>query len=180
MKENRDPSPAPPMFRIKHASIKFGWFCGDNIVAWIFQAEHYFEFYEITEKYKLSLVSLYLDGEAFEWYRWLFQNKQLADWKQFTAKLMIRFCKQHLESQRCQLLNSGQLTSVIDYQSRFKDASLGYGDFNVLTLNIAYVSPQWSDITNSPLLQCCDEQYEGNNKTNVPKVFIDLSERSND
>ncbi|KAG5587405.1 hypothetical protein H5410_047839 [Solanum commersonii] len=78
------------------------------------------------------------------------------------------------------LLNSGQLTFVIDYQSRFEDASLGYGDFNVPTSDIAYVSLQWSDITNSPLLQCCDEKFEGNNKTNVPKVFDNLSERSKD
>ncbi|KAH0682530.1 hypothetical protein KY290_021108 [Solanum tuberosum] len=114
MNENRGPSPAPPMFCDKNASIKFGRSC---------------------EKYKLSFASLYLDGEALEWYRWLFQNKKLADWKHFTAKL----------------------TSVIDYQSRFEDALLGYGDFNVLTPDIAYVSPQWSDITNSPLPQCCDE-----------------------
>ncbi|KAH0678983.1 hypothetical protein KY284_020068 [Solanum tuberosum] len=180
MNENIGPSPAPPMFRDKNASIKFGRFCGDNPEAWIFQAEHYFEFYEIAEKYKLSFALLYLDGETLEWYQWLFQNKQLADWKHFTAKVMIRFRKQHLESQRCHLLNSGQLTSVIDYQSRFEDASLGYGEFNVLKPDIAYVSPQWSDITNSPLPQCCDEQSEGNNKTNVPKVFDDLSERSKD
>ncbi|KAK6777796.1 hypothetical protein RDI58_024514 [Solanum bulbocastanum] len=30
MKENRGPSPAPPMFRDKHASTKFGRFCGNN------------------------------------------------------------------------------------------------------------------------------------------------------
>lgn len=84
------------------------------IQAWIFQAEHYFEFYEIAENYKLSLASLYLDGKALEWYQWLFRNKQLADWKHFTAKVMIRFRKQHLESQRCHLANSQQITSVID------------------------------------------------------------------
>ncbi|XP_049388498.1 uncharacterized protein LOC125852858, partial [Solanum stenotomum] len=128
----------------KYASINFGRFCGDNPEAWIFQAEHYFEFYEITEKYKLSLASLYLDGEALEWYQWLFWNKQLADWKHFTVKVMIRFRKQHLESQRCHLLNN-QVTS--------------------------------NDIINLPFSQSCDEQSEGNNKTNAPKVFDDLSER---
>ncbi|KAH0752122.1 hypothetical protein KY285_005270 [Solanum tuberosum] len=180
MYENRDLSPAPPTFRHKYASINFGRFCGDNPEAWIFQAEHYFEFYEIAEKYKLSLASLYLDGEALEWYLWLFQNKQLADWKHFTAKVMIRFRKQHLESQRCHLLNNQQVTSVIDYQSRFEDVSSGYGDFNVLASDIAYVSPQWNDIINSPLPQCCDEKSEGNNKTNAPKVLDDLSERPTD
>ncbi|KAH0714558.1 hypothetical protein KY284_007463 [Solanum tuberosum] len=178
--ENRDLSSAPPMFRQKYTSINFGRFCGDNPEAWILQAEHYFEFYEIAEKYKLSLASWYLDGEALEWYLWLFQNKQLADWKHFTAKVMIRFCKQHLESQRCYLLNNQQVTSVIDYQSRFEEVSSRYGDFNVLASDITYASPQGKDIINSPLPQCCDEQSEGNNKTNAPKVFDDLSERPTD
>ncbi|WMV51161.1 hypothetical protein MTR67_044546 [Solanum verrucosum] len=85
--ENRDLSPTPPMCHHKYASINFGRFYGDNPEAWIFQAEHYFEFYEIAEKYKLSLASLYLDGEALEWYQWLFRNKQLSDWKHFTTKV---------------------------------------------------------------------------------------------
>ncbi|WMV20519.1 hypothetical protein MTR67_013904 [Solanum verrucosum] len=58
MYENRDLSLAPPMFRHKYASINFGRFCGDNLEAWIFQAEHYFEFYEIIEK----LGTLYSEG----------------------------------------------------------------------------------------------------------------------
>uniref|UniRef100_M1CXH7 Uncharacterized protein n=1 Tax=Solanum tuberosum TaxID=4113 RepID=M1CXH7_SOLTU len=90
---------------------------------------------------------------------------------------MIRFGKQHRESQRCHLLNNQQVTSVIDYQSRFENVSSGYGDFNVLALDIAYVSQQWNDIINSPLPQWCGEQSEGNNKTNAPKVFDDLCER---
>ncbi|KAH0640395.1 hypothetical protein KY285_036981 [Solanum tuberosum] len=65
-------------------------------------------------------------------------------------------------------------------QRSFEDVSSGYGDFDVLESSIAYVSPQWSDVTNSPLSQSSDEQYEGNKKTHVPKVFDDLSERSKD
>ncbi|WMV47935.1 hypothetical protein MTR67_041320 [Solanum verrucosum] len=66
MNEKRDLAPALSMFRHKYASIKFGLFNSDNPKAWISQAEHYFEFYEIAEKYKLCLASLYLDGEALE------------------------------------------------------------------------------------------------------------------
>ncbi|KAG5585948.1 hypothetical protein H5410_046382 [Solanum commersonii] len=136
--ENRDLSPAPPMCRHKYASINFGRF---------------------YEKYKLSLASLYLDGEALEWYQWLFRKKQLSDWKHFTAKVMIQFRKQHLESQRCHLLNNW-VTSVIDYQSCFEDVSSGYGDFNVLTSDIACVSSQ--------------------QQNHCAQVFDDLSERPTD
>lgn len=61
-------------FHHKPASVKFGRFCGKNPEAWIFQAERYFDFYRITEDQHLSLASFYLDGDALEWYRWLFRN----------------------------------------------------------------------------------------------------------
>uniref|UniRef100_A0A3Q7IWS8 Aminotransferase-like plant mobile domain-containing protein n=1 Tax=Solanum lycopersicum TaxID=4081 RepID=A0A3Q7IWS8_SOLLC len=43
-------------------------FRGENQEAWIVQAIHYFDFYKIEEDQKLNVVSLYLDGEALQWY----------------------------------------------------------------------------------------------------------------
>ncbi|KAH0636592.1 hypothetical protein KY289_036507 [Solanum tuberosum] len=53
-----------------------------------------------TKNHKLSLASYYLDGAALTWYQWLFQNKQLVDWEHFAAKVLIRFRKRHLKSQK--------------------------------------------------------------------------------
>ncbi|KAH0643706.1 hypothetical protein KY285_032641 [Solanum tuberosum] len=55
-----------------------GRFSGDNPLDWVIQTEKYFIFYDILSEHKLSWASFYLDGEALEWYRWLFRNKQLA------------------------------------------------------------------------------------------------------
>ncbi|KAK4377837.1 hypothetical protein RND71_004133 [Anisodus tanguticus] len=65
------------------------------------------------------------DWEALTWYQWLFRNKQLDHWKHFTAKVMILFGKQHLESQISRLANLQQVTSWIEYQSCFEAISPG-------------------------------------------------------
>ncbi|XP_055809376.1 uncharacterized protein LOC129877868 [Solanum dulcamara] len=80
----------PPTLCHKPASVELGRFHGVNPESWVFQAD-YFELYGITEDHKLILASFYLDGDALEWYRWLFRNKQLFNWEHFTEKLLVRF-----------------------------------------------------------------------------------------
>ncbi|KAH0691027.1 hypothetical protein KY289_018385 [Solanum tuberosum] len=77
-----------------------------------FSGRSYFEFYEITENHKLSIALCYLNGTALQWYQWLFQNKQLADWKHFTEKVLIRFLKCHLESPEDSLSNLQQWSNT--------------------------------------------------------------------
>ena len=72
-------APLIPSMRHKPASVEMPRFYGDNPESWVFQAERYFDSYNISEDHKLSLASFYLDGEAREWYRWLFRNKQLSE-----------------------------------------------------------------------------------------------------
>ncbi|KAH0672438.1 hypothetical protein KY290_024676 [Solanum tuberosum] len=110
----------PPTLRHKPASVELGRFHGVNPESWVFQAECYFEFYGITEDYKLTLASFYLDGDALEWYRWLFRNKQLVNWEHFTEKLLVRFQKRDLEAPEGRLAKLCQTTTVAEYQSSFE------------------------------------------------------------
>ncbi|KAH0648401.1 hypothetical protein KY285_033649 [Solanum tuberosum] len=60
---------------------------------WISRAERYFNFLGFSEEHWLPLPSFYLDGEALEWFRWMFRNKQFFDWTHFKEKLALRFPK---------------------------------------------------------------------------------------
>ncbi|WMV27532.1 hypothetical protein MTR67_020917 [Solanum verrucosum] len=89
-----------PTLRHRPAPVELGQFRGENPEAWIFQAERYFDFYGIAKMHKLTLASFYLNGEALEWYQWLFCNKQLAGWDHFVDKLLIRFRSRTSDKQR--------------------------------------------------------------------------------
>ncbi|KAH0696243.1 hypothetical protein KY290_013598 [Solanum tuberosum] len=55
---------------------------------WIYRAERYFTFLGFCEEQWLPLHSFYLDGEALEWFRWMFRNKQFFDWNHFKKKIL--------------------------------------------------------------------------------------------
>ncbi|XP_055814639.1 uncharacterized protein LOC129884347 [Solanum dulcamara] len=113
-------TPEVPTLRHRPAPVELGRFCGENPEAWIFQAERYFDFYGIAETHKLTLASFYLDGEALEWYRWLFRNKQLVGWDHFAEKARIFFKKKGLESAEGRLAKLQQVTTVSEFQGRFE------------------------------------------------------------
>ncbi|KAG5609595.1 hypothetical protein H5410_020876, partial [Solanum commersonii] len=119
--------------------------------------ERYFDFYKIEEDQKLNVASLYLDGEALKLYQWLFRNNQLIDWPHFADK-----------STEGRFANLGQLPYVIEYQNCCEDS---FGESDVLFPGRTYVHPQWSNITNSLLLQHHSEQLECKSNTNARKVL---------
>ncbi|OIT29809.1 hypothetical protein A4A49_16541 [Nicotiana attenuata] len=100
---------------IKPTPVEFRRFCGEDPELWISQAERYFKFHGTLENNMLLRASLYLDGEALEWFRWLFRNKQLSDWEHFVAKVRIRFGKQHLESPE------GHEATIREYSTDIED-----------------------------------------------------------
>ncbi|WMV09979.1 hypothetical protein MTR67_003364 [Solanum verrucosum] len=112
--------PTTTIPRHKPASVELGRFRGDNLEAWIFQAERYFDFYRIEEDQRLTMASFFLDGEALEWYRWLFRNNQLVDWPHFAEKVRIGFKQTGLESAGGRLAKLRQVTTVSDLQGRFE------------------------------------------------------------
>ncbi|KAG5626061.1 hypothetical protein H5410_011279 [Solanum commersonii] len=65
----------------------------DSLADRISRAERYFTLLGFSEEHWLPLPSLYLDGEALKWFRWMFRNKQFFDWTHFKEKLALRFPK---------------------------------------------------------------------------------------
>ncbi|OIS97543.1 hypothetical protein A4A49_01760 [Nicotiana attenuata] len=63
----------------------------DNPERWLFRVEQYFTYLGFAEKDWLPLPCFYLDGEALNWFNWLFRNNQFFDWKYFKAKFAQHF-----------------------------------------------------------------------------------------
>nr|XP_009788651.1 PREDICTED: uncharacterized protein LOC104236431 [Nicotiana sylvestris] len=98
----------------KSTPVEFRRFSGEDPEVWISQAERYFEFYGTSKNNKLLRASIYLDGEALEWFRWLLRNKQLMDWEHFVAKVRIRFRTEHLA------LLEGHIATIKEYSTEIE------------------------------------------------------------
>ncbi|KAH0658833.1 hypothetical protein KY285_027378 [Solanum tuberosum] len=85
---------------------------------WIYRAERYFTFLGFSEEHWLPLPSFYLDGEALEWFHWMFRNKQFFDWNHFKKKLSLRFWKP--TDAKCPVVDV-QITRILALLQKIED-----------------------------------------------------------
>lgn len=95
-------------------------FDGTEPLEWLFQAEQFFSFYNITNENRLSLASFYMKGDALSWYKWMYQNHQLFDWPTFSKAVELRFGPSTYENHQAQLFKLRQYSTVADYQTQFE------------------------------------------------------------
>ncbi|KAH0670660.1 hypothetical protein KY290_026048 [Solanum tuberosum] len=117
---------------------------------WISRAERYFTFLGFSEEYWLPLSSLYLDGEALEWFRWLFRNNQFFDWNHFKEKLALRFQKgTYTESSGV----DAQITSILALLQKIED-KYAFTSQQVVVENTGICTPTvFSGEMASPLIE---------------------------
>lgn len=90
---------------------------------WIFQAEHYFHFYNIDYPQRMDLVGFFMVGEALSWSKWMYGNHQLSTWDAFAHSLELRFGPSSYENHQATLFKLCQVGSVVEYQAAFKKLS---------------------------------------------------------
>nr|GEW64119.1 retrotransposon Gag protein [Tanacetum cinerariifolium] len=75
------PPIAPPPNRdlqIRPPKLNLPSFDGTNPLDWLFQADQYFSFYNITPLQRLAMVAFYLSGDALSWHKYLYNNNLLT------------------------------------------------------------------------------------------------------
>lgn len=170
-------APLIPSMRHKPASVEMPRFYGDNPESWVFQAERYFDSYNISEDHKLSLASFYLDGEAREWYRWLFRNKQLSNWANFSLEVTSRFHKCTLFPAEGRLSKLRQTFTVSDFQAQFESIANETTDVPDSWLVPLFTSGLRADIQTTVLVhkrKTLDEAFELAN-THEQRLLLERS-----
>ena len=95
-------------------------FDGSNPLEWLFQADQFFDFYNLPPVNRLSMMSFYMKGEALCWFKWMHQNHQLIDWQSFIKALELRFGPSTYTNHQAALFKPKQTHSVVEYQAQFE------------------------------------------------------------
>ncbi|XP_019430040.1 PREDICTED: uncharacterized protein LOC109337515 [Lupinus angustifolius] len=109
-----------PYPNLKPPKLNLQPFDGFASLDWIFQAEQFFQLYQIAPHQRMDLMPFSMQGEALSWYKWMFQNHQLTTWESFTRDLQQRFGPSAYANHQAELYKLKQLTTVTDYQRRFE------------------------------------------------------------
>lgn len=66
------------------------------------------------------MSSFYMKGDAFSWFKWMYQNHQLFDWISFTKALELRFGPSTYANHQAELFKLRQSGTVSEYQAQFE------------------------------------------------------------
>jgi len=64
---------------IRPPKIQLSFFDGTNPFDWLFEADQFFQFYNIPWDSRLNMTAFYMRGDALSWFKWIYQNHQLTD-----------------------------------------------------------------------------------------------------
>ncbi|PNX92586.1 Ty3/gypsy retrotransposon protein, partial [Trifolium pratense] len=130
-----------------------GTFDGTNALDWLFQAEQFFLFYNVSLENRLPMVAFYMKGEALSWYKWMFQNHQLTDWHSFSRDLELRFGPSTYENHQAELFKLKQTGTVSEYQANFEKLANRVMGLPADAMLNCFISGLHSDIKNELAIQ---------------------------
>lgn len=64
---------------------------GEGPYEWVYKVERYVTVNELSEREKLTVAALCLEGKALTWYQWREQRQPMQSWSEFKDRLMERF-----------------------------------------------------------------------------------------
>ncbi|CAH9123102.1 unnamed protein product [Cuscuta epithymum] len=102
---------------------RFPKFSEGDPAGWIYQAEQYFDYYDVAPDRKVRLVSMHLEGLALQWYRWLLKRRGPVTWDEFVRAIRLRFGPTEFADPSEALSRLKQSTTVAVYQETFEQLS---------------------------------------------------------
>ncbi|KAH9779621.1 hypothetical protein KPL71_007762 [Citrus sinensis] len=106
-----------------HLKLDFPRFNGEDPTGWVYKAEQYFDFKDISPDQQVQLASFHLEGIALQWHRWLTKFRGPLTWKEFTKAVHLRFGPTDYEDPSEALTRLKQTSSVAAYQEAFERLS---------------------------------------------------------
>lgn len=97
--------------------LNFPRIYGENLTAWLYKAEHYYELDKTSQELKVKTASLHLENRALEWYQMVIRNRggRWPDWREYIESLETIFgnvsrCQTHHSKTR--RISSGVLSAI--------------------------------------------------------------------
>ncbi|XP_058752398.1 uncharacterized protein LOC131625563 [Vicia villosa] len=110
----------PPLPTARTPKLELPMFDGSGPLDWLFQAEQFFNFYNMPPENRLSLISFYMKGDALSWFKWMHNSHLLSDWASFTRALELRFGPSTYDNHQAELFKLKQEGTVVEYQTKFE------------------------------------------------------------
>ena len=100
--------------------MKLPLFEGDDPVAWITQAEIYFDVQNTTDEMRVKLARLSMEGSTIHWFNLLMETKDNLSWEKLKRGLIARYGGRRMENPFEELATLKQSGSVEEFVEAFE------------------------------------------------------------
>ena len=77
--------------RLSGKKVKLPLFEGDDLVAWITRVEIYFDVQNTTDKMRVKLARLSMEGSTIHWFNLLMETEDELSWEKLKRALIARY-----------------------------------------------------------------------------------------
>ncbi|KAM2383424.1 hypothetical protein ACFXTH_040983 [Malus domestica] len=93
---------------------------GDDPLAWVYKAEHFFDYFSVVDNRKVQLASFHFDREGLERFQWRNCLKNFPRWPDFVKIFCREFSPSEFEDFSKALIQLRQTGLVRDYIAEFR------------------------------------------------------------
>ncbi|MCI07514.1 hypothetical protein A2U01_0028583, partial [Trifolium medium] len=112
--------PPPTPQHLPRMKLDVPKFDGSDAMGWIFKISQFFDFHHTPEEERLTVASLYMEGQALSWFQWMHRNNQLHTWFGFLQALETRFAPSYYDEPSSALFKLVQKSTVNSYLTEFE------------------------------------------------------------
>ncbi|XP_028776266.1 uncharacterized protein LOC114733022 [Neltuma alba] len=103
----------------KQIKVDFPRFDGSDALNWIFKAEQYFKYYEMTDAQKLVIASVHMEGEVLPWFQMLERTGRVPTWYTLVKAVEAQYGPSEFNCARSQLFKLVQRGPLDEYNEKF-------------------------------------------------------------
>lgn len=131
-----------------HQSFKltFPKFDGDDPNGWIYKAEQYYDFNDISADQQVQIASFHMEGISLQWLRWMIKLNGHLTWAKLTKAAFLHFGPTNYEDPSEALTRLRQTSSIASYQASFERLSHHVDGFPEQFLIGSFIAGLWDKI----------------------------------
>ena len=108
--------PRPPLVKLDFPRFHDG----DDPLGWVYKAEHYFDYFDISADKKVRMASFHMENKALQWFQWVNCVKNYPKWEDFTKIFCREFGSSDLVDCTENLVKLRQTGLLRDYIVEFR------------------------------------------------------------
>ncbi|TYK03081.1 ty3-gypsy retrotransposon protein [Cucumis melo var. makuwa] len=109
--------------RIKFKKLEMPVFNSEDPEGWFYRAEHYFQMHLLSEREKLKIAVVSLEGRGLSWFRWAENRKRFRSWRELKERMYNRFRCRDFGTACARFLAIKQEGTVGEYLQKFEELS---------------------------------------------------------